>query len=83
MGNLIAVGLLVSYRLSSDSFAEFLPKHKQVLDAIAARRPERAQQAMARLLSKTRAYLSERIDSPGSKPRPYRAGQRGRAPIRS
>ena len=40
MGNLIGVGLMVSYRLSSDSFAVFLPLHKDVLDAVAARDAE-------------------------------------------
>jgi DNA-binding FadR family transcriptional regulator len=67
MGNLIGVGLLVSYRLSSDSFTVFLPLHRQVLDAIAARRPEAARQAMARLLSDTHRFLDSQLA--GSKAR--------------
>jgi DNA-binding FadR family transcriptional regulator len=83
MGNLIAVGLLVSYRLSSESFSVFLPLHKHVLDAIAARRPQRAQAAMARLLSETRAYLNERIDRASGRRRTAKAGRQTRLPVSS
>lgn len=58
MGNLIGAGLLVSYRLISESFRVFLPLHKEVLDAIAARRSDAAEAAMARLLSETEAYCA-------------------------
>jgi DNA-binding FadR family transcriptional regulator len=61
MGNLIGVGLLVSHKLSSDSFAVFLPLHREVLDAVAARRPEAARAAMARLLAETRAFLQDHL----------------------
>jgi DNA-binding FadR family transcriptional regulator len=61
LGNLIGVGLQVSYRLSSESFLVFLPLHKDVLDAIAARRPSRARATMARLVSETRAFLDDRL----------------------
>jgi DNA-binding FadR family transcriptional regulator len=67
MGNLIGVGLQVSYRLSSDSFAVFLPLHKEVFDAIAARRPAKARGAMARLLSGTRVFLDDRLNEGKSK----------------
>jgi DNA-binding FadR family transcriptional regulator len=61
MGNLIGVGLLVSHKLSSDSFDVFLPMHKEVLDAVAARRPEVARAAMARLLTETRPFLQTHL----------------------
>src|SRR5688572_17485376 len=72
MGNLIGVGLQVSYRLSSDSFTVFLPLHKDVLDAVAARRPPKARAAMTRLLSDTRVFLDERLKGPVSKRKPAR-----------
>jgi GntR family transcriptional regulator, galactonate operon transcriptional repressor len=62
MGNLIGVGLLVSYRLSSDSFTVFLPLHRDVLAAIEAHRADAARAAMARLLSDTRTFLHDRLD---------------------
>jgi DNA-binding FadR family transcriptional regulator len=69
MGSLIGVGLLVSYRLSSESFTVFLPLHKSVADAIAARRPARARSAMARLLGDTRSFLDERLKTPAARRR--------------
>ena len=67
MGNLIGVGLTVSYRLSSDSFDVFLPRHKDVLDAIAARKPNAAHDAMERLLGDTRTYLDKQLSRPSRK----------------
>jgi DNA-binding FadR family transcriptional regulator len=57
MGNLIAVGLLVSHRISRDPFAVFLGRHKQVLIAIRNRRQSAACKAMDRLLVETRYFL--------------------------
>lgn len=57
MGSLIGVGLLVSYRISKDPFNVFLPKHKDVLNAIKARRPDAAREAMDALLTGTRDFL--------------------------
>jgi GntR family transcriptional regulator, galactonate operon transcriptional repressor len=57
MGSLIGVGLLVSYRISKDPFTVFLSKHKDVLIAIKARKPEAARKAMNTLLTGTRDYL--------------------------
>jgi DNA-binding FadR family transcriptional regulator len=61
MGNLIGVGLLISYRISSDTFTVFLPQHKAVLDAIADRRPSEGRRAMERLLAETRAFLERQM----------------------
>ena len=57
MGNLIAVGLLVSYRLSKDPFTVFLGRHRQVLVAIRNHRRAAARTAMDRLLVQTRDFL--------------------------
>ena len=67
MGNLIGVGLTVSYGLSSDSFEVFLPRHKDVLDAIAAHKPNIAHDAMQRLLGDTRTYLDKQLARPSRK----------------
>ena len=73
MGNLIGVGLTVSYRLSSASYTLFLPLHKDIADAIVARDPAAARAAMARLLVDTQAFLktqlsrSRRAESSGSR----------------
>jgi GntR family galactonate operon transcriptional repressor len=61
MGNLIGVGLLISYRISSDTFVVFLPHHKAVLDAIAAGRPDQGRRAMERLLAETREFLEQQM----------------------
>src|SRR5688572_21110861 len=61
MGSLIGVGLLVSYRISKDPFTVFLDKHKDVLAAIRARKPELARRAMDSLLTGTRDYLEEHL----------------------
>lgn len=67
MGNLIGVGLTVSYGLSSNSFEVFLPRHKDVLDAVAARKPNVAHDAMQRLLGDTRTYLDKQFNRPSRK----------------
>jgi DNA-binding FadR family transcriptional regulator len=61
MGNLIGVGLLVSYRISTGPYRVFLSKHKDVLKAIAAGKPAVAQRAMEGLLSGTRDYLKAHL----------------------
>ena len=58
MGNLIAVGLYISHQISSESFTVFLPLHNRVLDAIAARDANSAEQSMRQLLSETLAFVS-------------------------
>jgi DNA-binding FadR family transcriptional regulator len=78
MGNLIGVGLLVSYRLSSDSFTVFLPLHKEALDAIAARRPAAASQAMTRLLSDTHVFLDARLADSKKRRAPARSSRKAR-----
>lgn len=62
MGNLIAVGLYISHQISSESFTVFLPLHKKVLDAIRARDPLAAEQAMEQLLSETLAFVSRHFN---------------------
>lgn len=61
MGNLIGVGLLISYRIASDTYTVFLPHHAAVRDAIVDRRPRRGRQAMERLLAETRAFLEQQM----------------------
>jgi DNA-binding FadR family transcriptional regulator len=78
MSNLIGVGLTVSYRLSSESFTVFLPLHKSVLDAIAARRPDEARKEMARLLDETKLFLDARLRTSG---KAQRARGKGRLPV--
>ncbi len=66
MGKLIGVGLLVSYRLSTEQYTLFLGRHEDVLDAIRTRRPDDAREMMQRLLGETRGFLDARqIDGPG------------------
>lgn len=54
MGSVIGVGLLVSFRISSDSYGASLPRHGEVLEAIRARDAAGAKAAMERLLLGTR-----------------------------
>jgi DNA-binding FadR family transcriptional regulator len=61
MGNLIGVGLLISYRISPDSYTVFLSSHKAVLDGIERRKPAAAQKAMQELLNGTREYLETHL----------------------
>jgi DNA-binding FadR family transcriptional regulator len=80
MGNLIGVGLMVSYRLSSDSYDVFLPLHKDVLDAIAVRNADNARSSMARLLVDTRAFLDRQLG--GMRARRHSAKTKRRAVAR-
>ena len=80
MGNLIGVGLLVSYRLSSDSYTVFLPFHARIADAIIARDPKAARAAMASLLTETRKYLDARLAS-RSKARTEKGKARAKASV--
>jgi DNA-binding FadR family transcriptional regulator len=68
MGNLIGVGLLVSYRITQDPFEVFLGHHEEVLRAIEKRRPPAARKAMDRLLAETREFLETHL-VPGQKPK--------------
>jgi GntR family transcriptional regulator, galactonate operon transcriptional repressor len=79
MGNLIGVGLTVSYRLSSESFAVFLPLHRQVLEAIRAHDADGARLAMAKLLGDTRAFLDRRLGGQRARTTRGRAGEKPRA----
>ena len=67
MGNLIGVGLVISYQISSDTFTVFLPHHKSVLDALQARRPDAGRRAMERLLSETGDFLERQMAGPPGK----------------
>lgn len=61
MGNLIGVGLLVSHRISADTYTVFLSNHKAVLDAISKGKPAVAQKAMQELLTGTKEYLEAHL----------------------
>jgi DNA-binding FadR family transcriptional regulator len=80
MGNLIGVGLTVSYRLSSDSYTVFLPLHRDVLDAIAARDAAGARESMRHLLSETQVFLDTRLSAPAAKRRSARDKVKARRP---
>ena len=60
MGNLIRVGLLISYRISSDTYAVFLSLHTAVLDAIAAA-GQASRRATEPLLPETREFLERQM----------------------
>jgi GntR family galactonate operon transcriptional repressor len=64
MGNLIAVGLYISHKISSESYTVFLPLHKKVLDAIAKRSAEAARRAMQKLLAETLEFVSGHLRKP-------------------
>lgn len=61
MGKLIGVGLLVSYRLSTEQYTLFLGRHADVLTAIRQRRPDNARKMMQHLLGETRGFLDARL----------------------
>lgn len=61
MGNLIAVGLHIAHRISSESFVVFLPMHEAVYRAIARRDAEQARDAMQRMLSETQEFMNRHI----------------------
>jgi GntR family transcriptional regulator, galactonate operon transcriptional repressor len=73
MGNLIAVGLYISHRISSESFTVFLPLHNRVLDAIVQRDATTAEQSMRQLLSETLTFVSRHLSD---KPRQRTARRR-------
>jgi GntR family transcriptional regulator, galactonate operon transcriptional repressor len=75
MGNLIGVGLLVSYRISQDPFEVFLHHHEDVLRAIEKRKPAVARKAMDRLLAETRDFLETHL-VPGQGPKTPRGDSR-------
>lgn len=62
MGNLIAVGLYIAHKISSESFTIFLPKHKAVCDAIRRRNAAGAHDAMEYLLSEARDLMNRHIN---------------------
>ncbi len=61
MGNLIAVGLHIAHRISSESFVVFLPMHKAVSDAITRRDGDAAHDAMRHLLLETHEFMSRQL----------------------
>ncbi|HEX7109528.1 MAG TPA: FadR/GntR family transcriptional regulator [Aestuariivirga sp.] len=61
MGNLIAVGLYIAHKISSESFAVFLPKHRIVYEAIRKRDAVAAHDSMEHLLSDTHVFMKEHI----------------------
>ena len=61
MGNLIAVGLYIAHKISSESFVVFLPKHKMVYEAIRNRDAVAAHDSMEHLLSETHVFMKEHI----------------------
>lgn len=63
MGNLIATGLLISHRFSSESesFEKFMPMHRTIMDEIEARNPDAARAATQRLLLETRDFMKTQI----------------------
>jgi GntR family galactonate operon transcriptional repressor len=61
MGGVIAVGLLVSFRISSQSYGHSLTKHGDVLEAIRRHASDEARSAMERLLSGTREFLENEL----------------------
>lgn len=61
MGALISAGLLVSFRISSESFNVVLPQHARVLEAIRSRDGAAARQAMEQLLSETSDFLERQL----------------------
>jgi len=61
LGNLIAVGLYIAHKISSESFAVFLSKHKAVFEAIRMRNAAGARDAMEHLLSETREFMNRHI----------------------
>ena len=61
MGSLISAGLLVSFRISSQSFEAVLPQHARVLEAIRSRDAGAARAAMEQLLSGTSDFLERHL----------------------
>ena len=67
MGCVIGVGLLVSFRIASDSYGVSLLQHRYVLDAIRSRQSDAALQAMQQLLASTRAFLERELADASSR----------------
>lgn len=68
LGGVISVGLLISFRISSATYAVFLKRHGKVLDAIRARKPAKAREAMNALITETRVFLERELaQTPGRK----------------
>jgi len=61
MGNLIGVGLLTSYRISSEPYSAMLARHDDVYAAIRDRDPTRARQTMELLLRGTQEFLDTHV----------------------
>jgi DNA-binding FadR family transcriptional regulator len=61
MGNLIGVGLLTSYRISSEPYSVMLAKHEEVYAAIRDRDGVRARQLMELLLRGTQEFLAAHV----------------------
>jgi GntR family transcriptional regulator, galactonate operon transcriptional repressor len=61
MGALISAGLLVSFRIRSESFDAVLPQHGRVLDAIRRRSVEVSRAEMDRLITDTRDFLEREL----------------------
>ena len=56
MGNLIGIGLLTSYRISSEPYTAMLVTHAAIYEAIRNRDPAEAQKKMRSLLQDTRSF---------------------------
>lgn len=56
MGNLIGIGLLTSYRISSEPYTPMLVTHADIYEAIRSRDPAQAQKKMCLLLQDTRNF---------------------------
>ncbi len=63
MGNLIGVGLLTSYRISSEPYSVMLARHEDVYAAIRDRDPNRARHMMELLLRGTQEFLATHVPS--------------------
>jgi len=61
MGNLIAVGLLISHRFCSESFEVFMAMHAAILDEIEAKNADAARSATRRLLLESRDFLKDHL----------------------
>jgi DNA-binding FadR family transcriptional regulator len=70
LGGVIGVGLLISFRLSSATYAVFLKRHGKVLDAIRDRKPAKAREAMNDLVTETRVFLERELAGASGRKRP-------------
>jgi GntR family galactonate operon transcriptional repressor len=61
MGGVIGVGLLISFRFSSQSYGISLPMHGEVLEAIRRHDAAGARSAMEQLLAGTREFLEHEL----------------------